>query len=76
MRTRMALLALFGVASTLAIQGPVAAQRAPEPDYTIFNPPLPAISVGGQLSSVLQGELRGAGYIIEVPPNWNGELVM
>ncbi len=72
----MALLALFGVASTLAIQGPVAAQRAPEPDYTIFNPPLPAISVGGQLSSVLQGELRGAGYIIEVPPNWNGELVM
>ena len=25
---------------------------------------------------MLQGELRGAGYIIEVPPNWNGELVM
>ena len=23
-----------------------------------------------------QGELRGAGYIIEVPPDWNGELVM
>ena len=32
--------------------------------------------MGGQPSTVLQGELRGAGYIIEVPPNWNGELVM
>jgi len=72
----MALLVLFGVASTLAIQGPVAAQRPPEPSYTIVNPPLAPLAVGGQPSTVRQGELRGAGYIIEVPPNWNGELVM
>ena len=68
MRTRMALLVVFGVASTLTIHGPVAAQRPPEPDYTISNPPLPPASINGQPSTVLQGELRGAGYIIEVPP--------
>jgi pimeloyl-ACP methyl ester carboxylesterase len=32
--------------------------------------------VGGALSTVRQGTYRHAAYIIEVPPRWNGDLVM
>lgn len=52
------------------------AETAGADEYTIFNPPLAPVSVEGGLSTVFQGELRGSGYIVEVPREWNGELVM
>lgn len=48
----------------------------PLPNYTITNPPLAPIPVGDGQSRVLQGVHGHAGYIVEVPPRWNGDLVM
>ncbi|MEH0846134.1 hypothetical protein V6U81_27515 [Micromonospora sp. CPCC 205711] len=48
----------------------------PLPGYTISNPPLAPLVVGGSPSTVRQGVHRHAGYIIETPANWNGELVL
>jgi pimeloyl-ACP methyl ester carboxylesterase len=72
-----AALVTFGAAGPI----PVAAQDhipgdQPLPDYTISNPPLAPVSVGGAESLVLQGVHDHAGYIMEVPPQWNGDLVM
>lgn len=76
MRIRPVLLVLFSVLAIALTGSATASAQADEPEYTIVNPPLPALAIGGQPSTVLQGELGGAGYIIEVPPAWNGELVM
>ncbi|MEU0878313.1 hypothetical protein ABZ345_06910 [Lentzea sp. NPDC005914] len=48
----------------------------PLPGYTIVNPPLTPAVVGGKPTKVLQGVHSHAGYIIEVPPRWNGRLAM
>jgi len=48
----------------------------PLPPYTIFNPPLAPALVNGVATTVTQGTHDHAGFIIEVPPNWNGDLVM
>lgn len=48
----------------------------PLPGYTIENPPLAPLVVGGRPTTVRQGVHRHAGYIIEVPARWNGDLVM
>lgn len=48
----------------------------PLPTYTISNPPLAPVLVGGAPSRVLQGVHGHAGYLVEVPPQWNGDLVM
>lgn len=48
----------------------------PLPPYTIVNPPLAPATVGGQLTTVRQGTHEHAAYIMEVPPTWNGDLVM
>jgi hypothetical protein len=48
----------------------------PLPPYTINNPPLPPANVGGAPARVLQGVHRHAAFDIEIPPRWNGELVM
>ncbi|HEY7484046.1 MAG TPA: hypothetical protein VH912_06240 [Streptosporangiaceae bacterium] len=48
----------------------------PLPGYTINNPPLAPAVVNGVPAHVLQGVYRHAAYDIEVPPKWNGELVM
>jgi hypothetical protein len=48
----------------------------PIPPYTINNPPLTPATIGGQPTQVLQGVRRHGAYIIEVPPQWNGDLVM
>lgn len=48
----------------------------PLPGYTISNPPLVPLAVDGEPSRVLQGTHQHAGYVVEVPPEWNGELVM
>jgi pimeloyl-ACP methyl ester carboxylesterase len=48
----------------------------PLPGYTIVNPPLAPVLVGGKPTKVLQGVHSHAGYLIEVPPRWNGRLAM
>ncbi|MFI6094813.1 hypothetical protein ACIA8G_04625 [Lentzea sp. NPDC051213] len=48
----------------------------PLPGYTIVNPPLAPVLVGGVPTKVLQGVHSHAGYIIEVPPRWNGRLAL
>ncbi|MEW9553213.1 hypothetical protein [Nonomuraea sp. NPDC050783] len=48
----------------------------PLPGYTVDNPPLAPATVGGRPSRVVQGVHEHAAFDIEVPPRWNGELVM
>ncbi|MEK8105811.1 hypothetical protein NKG94_12940 [Micromonospora sp. M12] len=48
----------------------------PLPGYTIENPPLAPLVVGGTPTTVRQGVHRHAAYIIEVPARWNGDLVV
>jgi pimeloyl-ACP methyl ester carboxylesterase len=48
----------------------------PLPGFTIVNPPLAPAMVNGVASTVRQGVTGHAGYIIETPPNWNGDLVV
>ncbi|MFD9704538.1 alpha/beta hydrolase family protein [Lentzea sp. NPDC059081] len=59
---------------------PAAADRTrgdePLPGYTIDNPPLAPAQVGGKPTRVLQGVHSHAGYVIEVPPHWNGRLAL
>ena len=48
----------------------------PLPGYTISNPTLAPLAVHGRSSRVLQGVHQHAAYDVEVPADWNGELVM
>ncbi|HEY9393224.1 MAG TPA: hypothetical protein VIP58_03765, partial [Nocardioides sp.] len=81
-RASAALLALLLTASALvASTGPAIADPEPPgdqplPGYTISNPPVAPIVVGGQETTVRQGVHEHAAYILEVPADWNGELVM
>jgi hypothetical protein len=62
-------------AATPASADPVPGDQ-PLPGYTISNPPLAPALVAGVPSRVYQGVHKHAAYDIEVPPHWNGELVM
>jgi hypothetical protein len=78
------LAAATALAAALTSAAPASAGPAPGaapgdgplPGYTIVNPPLAPAVVGGRPSRVLQGVHEHAAYDIEVPPGWNGELVM
>ena len=48
----------------------------PLPGYTVDNPALAPLTVAGGATRVLQGVHRHAAYDIEIPPSWNGKLVM
>lgn len=48
----------------------------PRPGFTIENPPLEPIQTPSGPTTVLQGVHDQAGYNIEIPPHWNGELVL
>jgi hypothetical protein len=69
------LLLLSVTAATPASAQPVPGDQ-PLPGYTINNAPLAPAVVGGVASTVYQGVHGHAGYDIEVPPHWNGDLVM
>lgn len=75
------LLLLLGTAgATPAFAGTFGDDSVPDdqplPPYTIVNNPLAPLMVHGQPSTVTQGTRAHAGFIIEVPPQWNGDLVM
>ena len=72
--TTLLTLAAVGVAPAAATDDIPGDQ--PLPGYVIVNPPLPPVLVGGVPSQILQGVHEHAAYIVEVPPQWNGELVM
>jgi hypothetical protein len=72
---RSLLVLLAGLLGLSVLAAP-AATAAPHPGYTIVPPALAPLTVGGAPSRLLTGELDGAGYAIEVPPHWNGRLVM
>ncbi|MDG9674394.1 hypothetical protein [Micromonospora sp. DH14] len=63
-------------AAPAAAAGRDARGGGPLPGYTIENPPLAPLVVGGKPTTVRQGVHRHAGYLIEVPARWNGDLVM
>src|SRR5690349_14764816 len=46
----------------------------PLPPYTISNPPLQPLTLGGRPTTVSQGVFHHAAYDMEIPPAWNGEL--
>ncbi|MEU6075474.1 hypothetical protein [Micromonospora sp. NPDC047074] len=48
----------------------------PLPGYSISNPPLTPAVVDGEPTLVMQGTYQHAGFIVELPPDWNGDLVM
>lgn len=68
------------LAVSMATSAPASADSVPGnqplPGYTINNPPLAPALVGGVPATVLQGVHEHAAYDIEVPPQWNGDLVM
>jgi pimeloyl-ACP methyl ester carboxylesterase len=74
--------ALALVVSGIAAASPVEARSGrvpgdqPLPGYTISNPPLAPLLVQGRPARVLQGVHQHAAYDVEIPPRWNGELVM
>ncbi len=76
-----ALLLTIGIAGITPVNAathgdPTVSTDQPLPPYTIVNPPLAPALVNGQPTTVTQGVHAHAAFIIEVPPVWNGELVM
>jgi pimeloyl-ACP methyl ester carboxylesterase len=70
MKAMFALLAVV----TMAMTAPATA--APPPAYYLDQAKLPFAELPGLPSERAWGVLNGAGYRIEVPRNWNGQLVM
>ncbi|MHC5263523.1 alpha/beta hydrolase family protein [Streptomyces sp. UC4497] len=75
------LLAVCAAAALLlSPAGPVSADdpggNEPLPGYTDGTPQLPPLMVDGKPTQVVQGMYRHAAYYLEVPPKWNGELVV
>jgi hypothetical protein len=78
--TRLALVPLACALVTTVLAGPAGAHprpdypEPPEVAYTLDPATLPFPALAGATAS--WGELKGAGYRIEVPADWNGDLVM
>ncbi|GAA3230481.1 alpha/beta hydrolase [Pseudonocardia petroleophila] len=49
---------------------------APLPGYTLDLPDLEPLDTPAGPTQVLSGVLGSAGYLVEVPPEWNGDLVV
>ncbi|MFJ9085495.1 hypothetical protein ACIRL3_24040 [Streptomyces sp. NPDC102384] len=81
-KKRLVMLAACTVAATLLLSpaGPAGADdpggNEPLPGYTDGTPPLAPLMIDGQPTRVVQGMYRHAAYYLEVPPKWNGELVV
>ncbi|MEU2249637.1 hypothetical protein [Streptomyces sp. NPDC019224] len=78
----LVMLAASAVVATLLLApaGPAGADDSagnePLPGYTDGTPPLAPLMVDGEPTRVKQGMYRHAAYYVEVPPKWNGELVV
>ncbi|WP_336210946.1 alpha/beta hydrolase family protein [Nonomuraea sp. LPB2021202275-12-8] len=81
MRRRNMVLSAIALSAVLLVPSAAdATDRIPDdqplPGYTVDNPPLEPAIVHGLPSRVLQGVQGHAAYEIEVPPRWNGGLLM
>lgn len=63
------------IAAAMAIAAPVAT-GAPPPDYFVDESALPFDALPGYETERLWGVHKGAGYRMEVPADWNGDLVV
>lgn len=73
--TLITLAAVLGAPSAQAGESKVPGDQ-PLPGYVIQNPPLAPTIIDGRPTVVRQGVHEHAAYNIEVPPAWNGDLVM
>jgi pimeloyl-ACP methyl ester carboxylesterase len=82
---RRSLIALLAAIMAFALAAPDSLARQPAPavdgsqplpGYTISNPPLAPLTAGGEPTTVTQGVFEHAAFDLEVPANWNGQLVM
>jgi pimeloyl-ACP methyl ester carboxylesterase len=82
---RRSLIALVTVVMAFALTAPDSFARQPSPaddgsqplpGYTISNPPLAPLTVNGVPTTVTQGVYKHAAFDLEVPADWNGQLVM
>ena len=69
------------VAAVAFTTSPAAAGEPPDgsspfPGYTVDNPPLLPVLTAGGPTRVVQGVHNHAAFDFEVPPDWNGELVV
>jgi len=67
---------VFSVTATTPASAGSVGDDQPLPGYTVDNPPLAPVLVDGVASTVRQGVHGHAAYDIEIPPHWNGELLM
>jgi len=75
MSRRFALAVLIGFLALFALGGRVAL-AAPPPAYFVDQTKLPFDALAGTTTTRYWGMHNNAGYRIEVPANWNGELVL
>lgn len=75
MTQRLALAILFGFLAVLALSGRPALAEAPLA-YFVDESKLPFDALPGTITRRYWGVHNGAGYRIEVPENWNGDLVL
>src|SRR5881296_1109062 len=75
MTKRLALSALLGFLSLLVL-GATSVLADPPPAYFVDESKLPFDALAGTSTTRSWGVHNGAGYRIEVPANWNGELVL
>jgi hypothetical protein len=67
-------IAVVAILLSWTVAGPVKADKPPQ--YFVDETKLPFDALSGTTTSRLWGVYGGAGYRIEVPENWNGELVL
>src|SRR3989454_2617882 len=75
MTKRLALSALLGFLSLLVL-GATSVLAGPPPAYFVDESKLPFAALAGTSTTRSWGVHDGAGYRIEVPDNWNGDLVL
>ena len=75
MTKRLALSALLGFLSLLVL-GATSVLAGPPPAYFVDESKLPFDALAGTSTMRSWGVHNGAGYRIEVPDNWNGDLVL
>src|SRR6266571_1015165 len=75
MTKRLALAALLGFLSLLVL-GATSVLAGPPPAYFVDESKLPFDALAGTSTTRSWGVHNGAGYRIEVPDNWNGDLVL
>ena len=69
-------IAVLGGFLGLAVLGGAPALADPPPAYFVDESKLPFDALPGTNTTRLWGIHNGAGYLIEVPGNWNGDLVL